>query len=80
MDRAVAVGADEQVLAARDDLADDLPGQVRGREARHAEVRPREHPAGKRAVHARRRREHRVAFCHLATSSGTVARCVKPDV
>ncbi len=80
MDRDVAVGADEQVLAARSDLADDLPGQVRGREARHTEVRSREHPTGERVVHARRRREHRVAFCHLDIIRDRAAMCERLDV
>ena len=59
------------------------PEQIRGREARHAEVRSREHPTGERVVHARRRREHRVAFCHLdiIRDRGEMceAGCVKPE-
>jgi len=64
MNRDLAVGAHEEVLASCDDLADDLSAQVDGREARDAEVCPREALARECLVQMHRRREHGVAFCH----------------
>jgi hypothetical protein len=74
VDGHLSVRAHEEVLASRHDLADGPAGQIRGREAGNAEVRPCEDPSRERLVHPCRGREHGVAFCHpdiIRDRSGT---------
>ena len=52
VDGQAAVGADQQVLAARDGLGDELAGEVDGRVPGHAEVAAGQHLPGEGSVQA----------------------------
>jgi len=57
--------ADEQVLTAAHDLADDVPGQISGRELREAEVRPDDPCPAQRLVQAVRVQPDGVSLGHV---------------
>lgn len=64
MDGQVRVGPDEEVLAPGRRLANDLTGEVDGREPRHAKIGSDELVTGQRGVESRGGDEHGVAFGH----------------
>src|SRR5215204_3554971 len=58
--------ADQQVLAARDDVVDVATAEVDGGVARNAKVAAGERAAGERLTEATRRQVHRVALRHAS--------------